>query len=442
MFSFFYFLSGIYTSTNYGTISATESVASNMNDIYNANSKRQCNQISNNKNIKNQFLEQENFEPGEIIESALDLEEELRYKNAPSSASDNLIFDTMNSRCFKDINDETFGNPACKKTKLDDNSRCIIFENARHSEETFQNNPSIYNNYSSNGSGSHKQYDEVLSSGKDINDQDKNQNDNIRCEEIIPYTDKKDLLNKFYIIYLKKFNGYLISKKRLNYNLIFQNETVKSNNQQSTNLDLFINFSKEVLYRLKSAFDEAKNEQISISTKVFVSKKNNERFIARLKKSKHLFHKRKLILNRSIERQIKKIENNSFFKRPSYESIKKLIVECNMFIKEVIKYFLSVDFNVNPNSNNINYIYNKCKYISQRYSKISRIVKLECIVVIMKISFERLEGSQIFWEKKKKLFFLFFKSVTHLSTDISWLISPLKDIMDDIDKEYEQIECN
>ena len=113
-----------------------------------------------------------------------------------------------------------------------------------------------------------------------------------------------------------------------------------------------------------------------------------------------------------------------------------------MFIKEVIKYFLSVDFNVNPNSNNINYIYNKCKDISQRYSKISRIVKLECIVVIMKISFERLEGSQIFWEKKKKLFFLFFKSVTHLSTDISWLISPLKDIMDDIDKEYEQIEYN
>ena len=60
----------------------------------------------------------------------------------------------------------------------------------------------------------------------------------------------------------------------------------------------------------------------------------------------------------------------------------------------------------------------------------------------MKISWESLDVSQNLWEKKKKQYFLYFKSVTHLTTDISWLISPLKDIMDDIDKEYEQIEYN
>ncbi|KKO73532.1 hypothetical protein AAJ76_591000198, partial [Vairimorpha ceranae] len=66
MFKFFFFLTGIYTSTNNGLICTTESVASNMNDFYIAKRRKQCNQISTGNNNTSQFPEQENFKLGKI----------------------------------------------------------------------------------------------------------------------------------------------------------------------------------------------------------------------------------------------------------------------------------------------------------------------------------------------------------------------------------------
>ena len=102
MFKFFFFLTGIYTSTNNRLICTTESVTSNMNDFYISKRKKQCNHISNVNNNTNQFSEQENFELGRIIDNTLDLGKELQPKNTQSSVLDNLIFDTINSQCFQD----------------------------------------------------------------------------------------------------------------------------------------------------------------------------------------------------------------------------------------------------------------------------------------------------------------------------------------------------
>ena len=55
---------------------------------------------------------------------------------------------------------------------------------------------------------------------------------------------------------------------------------------------------------------------------------------------------------------------------------------------------------------------------------------------------ERLKRSWNFLTKINRNFLLFFKLTTHLSTDIDYLISPLKDIMDGIDKKYECEKLN
>ena len=303
MFKFFFFLTGIYTSTNNGSICTTESVASNMNDFYIAKRRKQCNQISTGNNNTSQFPEQENFKLGKIIDNTLDLGKELQPKSTQSSVLNNPIFDTMNSQCFQAANNEILENPVIKKLKLDDNSKCITSENARHPKKIFQNSSNIYYSSTSNRFKPKRQYDGALNPDKAINDQ----NDNIKCEEIITYKDKKDLMNKLYDFYAKKFNVYLISKKNLNYNSAFQNETVQFNNQQSTNLDLFLDFYREALSRLKSAFDKAKNEQISILNKGFILGNKDKKFIFELSKFKRCYCTRKRSLNTSIERQIKNI---------------------------------------------------------------------------------------------------------------------------------------
>ena len=116
MFKFFYFFTGIHNSTNNETISTTESVANNMNNCCSAKNVNQCNQTSTGNNNTNQFLEQENFELEKIIENALDLEEELHYKNTLNSVLNNLILDATNSQCFKNDNNKTLENPVIKKT--------------------------------------------------------------------------------------------------------------------------------------------------------------------------------------------------------------------------------------------------------------------------------------------------------------------------------------
>ncbi|KKO73790.1 hypothetical protein AAJ76_230000616 [Vairimorpha ceranae] len=209
MFKFFYFFTGIHNSTNNETISTTESVANNMNNCCSAKNVNQCNQTSTGNNNTNQFLEQENFELEKIIENALDLEEELHYKNTLNSVLNNLILDATNSQCFKNDNNETLENPVIKKIKLDDDSKCVPSANARPSEKIFQNSPNIYYSSTSNHFKPQKQYDTVLNSDKALNDQ----NGNIKCEEIITYKDKKNLMNKLNDYYAKQFNRYLISKK-------------------------------------------------------------------------------------------------------------------------------------------------------------------------------------------------------------------------------------
>ena len=242
MFKFFYFFTGICTSTNNESINTTESVASNMNDFYIAKRRKQCNQISNVNNNTNQFSEQEDFELGRIIDDALDLEKELQTKNTQSSVLDNLIFDTINCQCFQDKNNENFESPVQKKLKLDDNIKCITSENASHSGEIFQNNSNMYYSYPFNDFEFRNQYDEVLNPDKAIKDKNDNQNYNIKCDETIVYKDKKDLFIKLYGLYAKKFNTYLIHRKNLNCNFLLQNKAKTFNNQQLTNLDLFLNF--------------------------------------------------------------------------------------------------------------------------------------------------------------------------------------------------------
>jgi len=194
---------------------------------------------------------------------------------------------------------------------LDDDSKCVPSANARPSEKIFQNSPNIYYSSTSNHFKPQKQYDTVLNSDKALNDQ----NGNIKCEEIITYKDKKNLMNKLNDYYAKQFNRYLISKKKLNYNPVFQNETAQFNSQQLTNLDLFIDFCKEVLSQKKSSFDKAKNKKISISKKVIFFKNIDQKFISELSYLKSRYYSRKRSLNASIECQIKNIEENSFFKK-------------------------------------------------------------------------------------------------------------------------------
>ena len=194
---------------------------------------------------------------------------------------------------------------------MDDDSKCVPSANARPSEKIFQNSPNIYYSSTSNHFKPQKQYDGVLNSDKALNDQ----NDNRKCEEIITYEDKEDLMNKLNDYYAKQFNRYLISKKKLNYNSAFQNKTVQFNNQQSTNLDLFLDFYREALIRLKFSFDKAKNEKISISKKVIFFGKIDQKFISELSYLKKAYHSRKANLNKSIEFQVKKIEDDSFFKK-------------------------------------------------------------------------------------------------------------------------------
>ena len=438
MFKFFYFFTGIHNSTNNETISTTESVANNMNNCCSAKNVNQCNQTSTGNNNTNQFLEQENFELEKIIENALDLEEELHYKNTLNSVLNNPILDATNSQCFKDNNNETLENPVIKKIKLDDDSKCVTSENAGPSEKIFQNSPSIHRSNASNCFEFPKQYDTVLNSDKALNDQ----NDSRKCEDIITYEDKKDLMNKLNDYYAKQFNRYLISKKKLNYNSAFQNKTVQFNNQQLTNLDLFLDFCREILSYYKSAFDKAKNEKISISKKVIFFGKIDKEFISKLIETKKLYCWRKKSLNKSIERRIRNIENSFFFKESSCESIKELIVECNMFIKEVVKYFMSFNFTVYLTKENLKFIYNECEDIIQKFTNISQAVQMESIFAIIKMLIGRLERSWDFLGKINRNLIMFFNSVTRLSTDIKWLISPLKDIMDSIDKECKCRESN
>ena len=80
-----------------------------------------------------------------------------------------------------------------------------------------------------------------------------------------------------------------------------------------TNLDLFIDFCKEVLSQKKSSFDKAKNKKISISKKVIFFGKIDKEFISKLIETKKLYCWRKKSLNKSIERRIKNTEENYFF---------------------------------------------------------------------------------------------------------------------------------
>ncbi|KKO74233.1 hypothetical protein AAJ76_960006049 [Vairimorpha ceranae] len=61
----------------------------------------------------------------------------------------------------------------------------------------------------------------------------------------------------------------MISRKNLNWNSVLQIEIKQFNNQQPTNLDIFMYFCKYVLVNFKSAFDKIKNEQLSISEEIY-----------------------------------------------------------------------------------------------------------------------------------------------------------------------------
>ena len=446
MFKFFYFFTSIYTSTNNGSISTTEFVVSNVNDFYSTKNKNQCTQISNGNNNTKQFLEKEDFELEKIIENALDLEDDLQHKNTQSSDFNNSIFNTMKFQCFQDndnvTNNETFENPVRKKLKLDDNNKYLASENARHRQDNFQNNASIYDSSSSNSLDSQNQYDTVLNFDKAINDQSEDKNDAIKCKEIVRYKDKAGLLNHFYNVCVKKLNIYLISRNILNHKIVSYGKIVQSNNQQLTNLDLFMDFCKEVLGQLKSAFDKIKEEPISIKKEIFYFKSKDKKIISKLAKLKRCYFDRRRNLNTSIKFQIKEIEESSFFKKSLCKPIKKLIVECNMFIKEIVEYFLSFNLTVNLQRENINLAFYECENMTQRFKIFSQTIQLECVVVIIKMLIERLECSQNLLVKMSRNLHMFFNSVAHLSTDIEWLISPLKNIMDGIDKNYEHIKLN
>ena len=113
-----------------------------------------------------------------------------------------------------------------------------------------------------------------------------------------------------------------------------------------------------------------------------------------------------------------------------------------MFIKEVVKYFMSFNFTVHLTKGNLTFIYNECEDITQKYTNISRAVQLECIVVIIKMLIGRFERSWDFLGNINRNLIMFFNSAAHLSTDIKWLISPLKDIMDSIAEEFKCRESN
>ena len=223
-------------------------------------------------------------------------------------------------------------------------------------------------------------------------------------------------MNKLYDSYVEKFDIYLISRKNLNWNSILQNETVQFNNQQLTNFDLFLDFYKDVLTHFKSAFDKAKKQPILISKKAFLFGSKNEKIIFKLSNLKRVYYYRRINFNNSIQCQIKNIEKSSFIIESSCESIKELIIEYNMFVKEVVKYFLVFSLSVSLKYSNINFIYNECEDIIQRLTNISKTVKFECIAVIIKILIERYEGSYDFLKRKRSNF---FKSATYLSTDIN-----------------------
>ena len=155
-----------------------------------------------------------------------------------------------------------------------------------------------------------------------------------------------------------------------------------------------------------------------------------------------MYFDRRRNLNTSIKFQIKEIEESSFFKKSLCKPIKKLIVECNMFIKEIVEYFLSFNLTVSLQRENINLAFYECENMTQRFKIFSQTIQLECVVVIIKMLIERLECSQNLLVKMSRNLHMFFNSVAHLSTDIEWLISPLKNIMDGIDKNYEHIKFN
>ena len=113
-----------------------------------------------------------------------------------------------------------------------------------------------------------------------------------------------------------------------------------------------------------------------------------------------------------------------------------------MFIKEVVKYFMSFNFTVYLTKENLKFIYNECEDIIQKFTNISQAVQMESIFAIIKMLIGRLERSWDFLGKINYNLIMFFNSVTHLSTDIKWLISPLKDIMGSIDKECKCRESN
>ena len=446
MFKFFYLFTGIYTSTNFESINTTEFVISNMNNLYNTKNKNQYNQIPKGKNNTKRFLEQENLELTNIIENALDLEEELRYKNIQSSDLNNHTFDTTNFQYFKDdknvTNSETLENPVLKKLKMDNNNKCITSENSKHWQENFQNNASIYNSSASNCFEFQKQCDAVLNSNKTIGDKKEKKNNERKRKEVIIHKDKRVLLNNFYDAYIEKFNIYIISRRNLNWNSITQKEMVESNNQKLTNFDLFIDFCKDVLNHFKSAFDKVKKEPILIFKQTFLFKNKNKKITCKFMGLKNVYRCRRHYFIKNIQIQIKNIEESSFIKESSCESIKELIVECVIFIKEVVGYFSIFNLSVHFYECNINLIYNECKDIIQRFTNISRAVELKYILVIIKMLIERLETSAEFLKIEKKNFLLLFKSVTYLSTDIDWFISPLKDIIDGIDKKYKRRELN
>ena len=151
-----------------------------------------------------------------------------------------------------------------------------------------------------------------------------------------------------------------------------------------TNLDLFMNFCKGALSFYKSAFDKAKNEKISISKKGSFYGNIDKKLIAKLSKLKNSYYYKKVNLNNSFKYQIKNIEEDSFFKESSDESIIKFIMECNMFIKEVINYVLSLKFNKYTCDKQISVVYYECKSFVKRLTNISQTVQLECIFVIKK----------------------------------------------------------
>ncbi|EEQ81226.1 hypothetical protein NCER_102469 [Vairimorpha ceranae BRL01] len=116
-------------------------------------------------------------------------------------------------------------------------------------------------------------------------------------------------MNKLNDFYAKKFNKYLIHRKKLIYNSVFQNETIQFNNHQLANLDLFLNFCREVLSHYKSAFDEAEKGPILIPKEILFIKNSDKKVISNLSCIKKAYHSRKVNLIASVECQIENIED-------------------------------------------------------------------------------------------------------------------------------------